>query len=84
MEPAKPPISARLRAIRTRVTVGVVALFAAAWLAVAAFGKGGTSTKSAAATTTQATSSDRSSEPSTGGFDDGSGQSSGPVTSSQS
>jgi hypothetical protein len=53
----QPPsaISERLRAIRRRVTVGVLATFVAAWLAVAAFGKTGKSNASATPDSTTAT-----------------------------
>jgi hypothetical protein len=43
MQQPASPISERLRTIRRRVTIAVVATFVAAWLAVAAFGKGGES-----------------------------------------
>jgi hypothetical protein len=43
--------SQRLRNLRRRVAAGVLATFVAAWLAVAALGKGGSSTATAPSTT---------------------------------
>ena len=40
-QPSDAPISRRLRTIRRRIAVAVLATFIAAWLAVAALGKGG-------------------------------------------
>jgi hypothetical protein len=70
----QPPsaISERLRAIRRRVTVGVLATFVAAWLAVAALGKTGKSTASstpAPATTAPQSATDPYAQP----YDDGGG-----------
>ena len=45
------PNSQRLRTLRRRVAAGVLATFVAAWLAVAALGKGGSSTAAATSTT---------------------------------
>jgi uncharacterized membrane protein YgcG len=72
----QPPstISERLRAIRRRVTVGVLATFVAAWLAVAALGKTGKSNASASAdptTTPQSTVDPYSQTYGDGGGDDG-------------
>jgi hypothetical protein len=80
----QPPsaISERLRAIRRRVTVGVLATFVAAWLAVAALGKTGKSTASstpAPATTAPQSATDPYAQPyddgGQQGFDDGGQQS---------
>ncbi|HEX6698843.1 MAG TPA: hypothetical protein VF080_18675 [Solirubrobacteraceae bacterium] len=43
----EPPVARRLRLVRRRIAAGTLATFIAAWLAVAALGKGG-STSSAA------------------------------------
>jgi len=76
-------MSERLRTIRRRVTVGVLATFVAAWLAVAAFGKTGKSnasgTPSATPATPQSTTDPYSQPYDDGGssgqlYDDGSGQ----------
>jgi hypothetical protein len=40
-QPSDAPISLRLRTIRRRIAAAVLATFIAAWLAVAALGKGG-------------------------------------------
>ena len=40
-QPSDAPISRRLRTIRRRIAAAVLATFIAAWLAVAALGKGG-------------------------------------------
>ena len=63
-QPSDAPISRRLRTIRRRIAAAVLATFIAAWLAVAALGKGGTTSTPAAG----------SSQPSTvaGQSDDGS------------
>jgi hypothetical protein len=45
------PASQRLRTLRRRVAGGVLATFVAAWLAVAALGKGGGSTAAASSAT---------------------------------
>jgi hypothetical protein len=87
MPPPTPPISQRLRTVRRRVTIAVLATFAAAWLAVAAFGKGGAeSGGTAASASPQTTSSD---DGGYGGADnaapsDDSGASPAPLTTSQS
>jgi hypothetical protein len=76
----QPPsaISERLRAIRRRVTVGVLATFVAAWLAVAALGKTGKSNASPdPATTAPQSTTDPYAQPYDDGggvYDDGSGQ----------
>jgi hypothetical protein len=92
MQQPPSPISERLRTIRRRVTVAVLATFVAAWLAVAAFGKGGGHSSAAAASS----GSSSQSAPSDDGYgfqDDGSGGQSSdsgagsapaPLTSSQS
>ena len=41
MQPPASPVTQRMRHVRRRVTTGVLATFVAAWLAVAALGKGG-------------------------------------------
>jgi hypothetical protein len=70
--PAPPSAaSERLRTIRRRVTVGAVATFVAAWLAVAAFGKTGKT--SASGTPTPQSSAPQGSLDGSGGYDDGSG-----------
>jgi hypothetical protein len=51
MERPTSPHSQRLRTVRRRVAAGVLATFVAAWLAVAALGKGGGSTAAASSTT---------------------------------
>jgi hypothetical protein len=51
MERPTSPHSQRLRTVRRRVAAGVLATFVAAWLAVAALGKGGGSTAAAPSTT---------------------------------
>jgi hypothetical protein len=64
MQQPASPISERLRTIRRRVTVAVVATFLAAWLAVAAFGKGGQSNGQSASSgsSSQAAPSDGATE----------------------
>jgi hypothetical protein len=52
-QPSDAPISRRLRTIRRRVTATVLATFIAAWLAVAAFGKGGGTTSTPAVGSSQ-------------------------------
>jgi hypothetical protein len=70
MERPTSPHSQRLRTLRRRVAAGVLATFVAAWLAVAALGKGGGSTAAASSTTssgspgTQSQSEPSQSEPS--------------------
>jgi hypothetical protein len=76
MTPSKPPIDERLRTIRRRVAAGVLAAFVAAWVAVAALGKGGasSSTASAAPTAPQGDGSPTlRDDGSDYGYDDGSG-----------
>jgi hypothetical protein len=46
-QPSEPPVARRVRVVRRRITTATLATFVAAWLAVAALGKGG-STSSAA------------------------------------
>jgi hypothetical protein len=61
MQQPPAPISERLRTVRSRVTIAVLATFVAAWLAVAAFGRGGgQSSGTAASTSPQAAPSDDS------------------------
>jgi hypothetical protein len=55
------PTSQRLRTLRRRVAAGALATFVAAWLAVAALGKGGSS--SAAAAGPSSSASDQSTQP---------------------
>jgi hypothetical protein len=43
-QPSDAPIARRLRTIRRRIAAAVLATFIAAWLAVAALGKGGATT----------------------------------------
>jgi hypothetical protein len=64
MQQPPSPISERLRTIRRRVTIAVVATFVAAWLAVAAFGKGGQSSGQSASSgsSSQAAPSDGATE----------------------
>jgi hypothetical protein len=57
MERPTSPHSQRLRTVRRRVAAGVLATFVAAWLAVAALGKGGGSTAAASSTTSSGTQS---------------------------
>jgi hypothetical protein len=65
-QPSDAPISQRLRTIRRRVAATVLATFIAAWLAVAALGKGG------ATTSTPAAGSSQPSTATSGQSDDGS------------
>jgi hypothetical protein len=68
--------SDRLRTIRRRVTVAVLATFVAAWLAVAAFGKGGGQSSANAqpsGSSSQAAPSDGAERGGPGPSDDGSG-----------
>ena len=92
MERPPNPARQRLRTLRRRVGAGVIATFVAAWLAVAALGKGGGS-NTAAASPTPSDRSGTQSAPDDGGpgsFDDGSSQAPspssgpGPVTTEQS
>jgi hypothetical protein len=92
MESPPNPARQRLRTLRRRVAAGVIATFVAAWLAVAALGKGGGSNTAVAnptpsdATGTQSAPDDGG----PGGSDDGSSQAPsrssgpGPVTTEQS
>jgi hypothetical protein len=86
-----PPVQQRLRLVRRRIAAGVLATFVAAWLAVAALGKGGSTstatTSGSSATGTSSQSDDGASAPqsgddsgtdgSSGGFDSGPSQSQG-------
>jgi hypothetical protein len=86
-QPPDAPINQRLRTIRRRIAAAVLATFVAAWLAVAAFGKGGDASTTAATSTTPSQSDDGSNSSSTQSDDDSSssqGAQAGPVTSSQS
>ena len=56
MQRPTPSTSQRLRTLRRRVAAGVLATFVAAWLAVAALGKGGSSTATAPSTTSSGSS----------------------------
>jgi hypothetical protein len=49
-QPPHSPVSERRRTVRRRITAAVLATFVAAWLAVAALGKGGATTTTAAPT----------------------------------
>ena len=82
MHPPDTPAKQRLRTVRRRVTTGVLATFVAAWVAVAALGKGGGT--SSTPTTTPSSSSSTPSD--SGASDSPSAPSSqpGPVTTSQS
>jgi hypothetical protein len=91
-QPPDAPITQRLRTVRRRITAAVLATFVAAWLAVAALGKGGDSsttaaTPSSSSTGTSSQGDDSSNFGSTQGGDDSGasqGAQAGPVTSSQS
>jgi hypothetical protein len=90
-QPPEPPVKRRLRLVRRRITAAVLATFVAAWLAVAALGKGGASspavTSGSPATGTATQSDDgaggdgfgstQSDGGPSGGADAGSSQSSG-------
>jgi hypothetical protein len=45
--PSEPPVARRLRVVRRRITAATLATFVAAWLAVAALGKGGSTSTAA-------------------------------------
>ena len=80
-QPPEPPVKHRLRLVRRRIMAAVLATFVAAWLAVAALGKGGASSTAAASgspATGASTQSDEGAGPaqnSEGGQDDGFGPS---------
>jgi hypothetical protein len=90
-QPPDAPIQQRLRLVRRRIAAGVLATFVAAWLAVAALGKGGSSstaaTSGSSAVGNSSHSADGASSPpsddgsgddsSGGGFDSGPSQSQG-------
>jgi hypothetical protein len=84
------PQSQRLRTLRRRVAAGALATFVAAWLAVAALGKGGSSTAAASSTTSSGSggTTSRTDDGIDGGQSSGEDQSqdsqSGPVTTAQS
>jgi hypothetical protein len=65
-----PPVQHRLRLVRRRIVAGVLATFVAAWLAVAALGKGGSTstaaTSGSSATGTSSQSDDGASSPQNG------------------
>jgi hypothetical protein len=65
-----PPVQQRLRLVRRRIAAGVLATFVAAWLAVAALGKGGSTstatTSGSSATGTSSQSDDGASSPQSG------------------
>jgi hypothetical protein len=75
MQQPPSPISERLRTIRRRVTVAVLATFVAAWLAVAAFGKGGGQSSATAASSGSSSQSAPSDDGYGGQDDNGYGQS---------
>ena len=54
-QPPHSPVSERRRTVRRRITAAVLATFAAAWLAVAALGKVGATTTTAAPTASPST-----------------------------
>ena len=94
MQPPTSPDSQRLRTLRRRVAAGALATFVAAWLAVAALGKGGSST-AAASNTAPSESSGTPSRTDDGGAgsidgglssgeDQSQGSQSGDVTTAQS
>jgi hypothetical protein len=76
------PASQRLRTLRRRVAAGVLATFVAAWLAVAALGKGGDST-AAASSAAPSGSTDTQNQADDGATSTPSGQP-GPVVTGQS
>jgi hypothetical protein len=80
------PTSQRLRTLRRRVAAGVLATFVAAWLAVAALGKGGSSTAAATSTTPSGSTGTESQSDDGASVDQNQGQSSqpGPVVTGQS
>jgi hypothetical protein len=80
------PNSQRLRTLRRRVAAGVLATFVAAWLAVAALGKGGSSTAAATSTTPSGSTGTESRSDDGPSVDQSQGQSSqpGPVVTGQS
>lgn len=80
------PNSQRLRTLRRRVAAGVLATFVAAWLAVAALGKGGSSTAAATSTTPSGSTGTESQSDDGASVDQGQSQSSqpGPVVTGQS
>jgi hypothetical protein len=73
MQPPTSPTSRRLRVLRRRVAAGALASFVAAWLAVAALGKGGSSTAAASTTTSSGSSGtpSRTDDGGAGSFDGG-------------
>ena len=69
-QPSKPPVDHRLRTLRRRIGAAVLATFVAAWLAVAALGKGAAGTAaatSAAPSTGTSGQSDGSADPTVSG-----------------
>ena len=77
-QPPHTPVSQRQRTVRRRITAAVLATFVAAWLAVAALGKGGAATTTAATTAspsngTSSQSDEAGSAGSAAGSDDWSG-----------
>jgi hypothetical protein len=67
------PVAQRLRTVRRRVSVGVIAAFVAAWLAVAILGKGGTASTAKASGSSGSSTPTQSQSEDNGQFDDGSG-----------
>lgn len=59
-QPPDAPIQQRLRLVRRRIAAGVLATFVAAWLAVAALGKAGSSSTAATSGSSAAGSSSQS------------------------
>ena len=80
------PNSQRLRTLRRRVAAGVLATFVAAWLAVAALGKGGSSTAAETSTTPSGSTGTQSQSDDGPSVDQSQSQSSqpGPVVTGQS
>jgi hypothetical protein len=85
-QPPDAPITQRLRIVRRRVAAAVLATFVAAWLAVAALGKGAGTTTTPATTTYTQSDAGSSSSSTQSGDDSGANQSSepAPVTTAQS
>ena len=86
MQRSTSPNSLRLRTLRRRVAAGVLATFVAAWLAVAALGKGGSSTAAATSKTPSGSTGTQSQSDDGPSVDQSQSQSSqpGPVVTGQS
>jgi uncharacterized membrane protein len=89
---SEPPVARRLRVVRRRITVATLATFLAAWLAVAALGKGGSTSTAAtspspttgsSSQTDEGASSAQSSDGASGGSDWGSSDSGSSQSNSQ-